>query len=427
MPPSTFASDPGRGFGGALARLFGLITKAASDYQDFRTKGPDWRAVNRSEEVKRQEAEIAMRQHQAQLDYEPIKRRAGELANTTAGLSAADMLAQQDALALEGQDGVDQPVRPDLDPSAVTASGTSLDTIRLMGKGKQSGSALQRDLLKMQQRREQAIAAEDARRRRREEDLQPITIPDPAHPGRFITTTRGAMNATVTGEYGLEKQSRQPPPSPARGSFQAITDEKGNILTYFNPATGETSAPPVDGRKSGLAGTELTRRAGLEGMVEDLGTLADLANRHRDSIGRFSGTLAAIQRQTVGADPEVNDLFRLSDNLADQLLRARSGAQINEQEYKRLRSLAPNPRFPESKFFSDLKSFTFELRRLQARTSGGPTTPNPTRGGDAPNANRPQPHGTSIGRQPVGGGRYEHVDANGVHWFGDAVGKDEAP
>lgn len=447
--PSTFTrnGDPSQGgFGSVLARLFGVLGRGVADYRDYQRFGPDYKAKQRADEIAQQKAEIGLKRDQAALDYEPIKADQGRLQNARDRAAYAKALMEIVGNSLQGQEGQTEdaplpqagifdtmvpagtgplaigsrprePVPPQLSPADVEASGMPLESIIAGGRGLQEGSAMQREILRLQQRRENTAAQAEQRRLDRESREGFIEFDDPAHPGHMLRVPRAAVSSTVSGEYGLRKQAEKPPPSPARGSFREITDEKGNILTYFNPASGETSAPPVAGRKSGLAGTELTRRAGLEGMVEDLGTLADLANRHRDSIGRFSGTLAAIQRQTVGADPEVNDLFRLSDNLADQLLRARSGAQINEQEYSRLRSLVPNPRLPESKFFSDLKAFTFELQRLQSRTSGGPTTPIPTRGGGAPTVPTPE-HGPPVNKRenPKGSGRYEYIDAQGRTW-----------
>jgi hypothetical protein len=48
--------------------------------------------------------------------------------------------------------------------------------------------------------------------------------------------------------------------------------------------------------------------------------------------------------------------------MAEFLLRALSGAQINESEYGRLRALIPDPRSHISKFEADLNLFEAELK-----------------------------------------------------------------
>jgi hypothetical protein len=84
----------------------------------------------------------------------------------------------------------------------------------------------------------------------------------------------------------------------------------------------------------------------------------------------------------------------MTDDAGDQLLRARSGAQINDQEYQRLRNLVPNPRGTVSKFFSDLRLFRNEMTRLQQK-AGLPSRGSQDRG-------VPAVPGTDKGRDPAG-------------------------
>jgi hypothetical protein len=184
MPPSTFArnGDPeGGGFGAALARLFGMIGKGASDYQDYRRYGPDFRNKQRADEIARQEQEIALRQHQAALDYEPIKQAQGRLQNATSRGAVTKMLEQVVADALKGQEGQTEaaplpqqgpfdtqlppgtgplaegwkpkePVPPQLNPADVEASGMPLESIIAGGRGLLSESKTNLEILRAQQR-----------------------------------------------------------------------------------------------------------------------------------------------------------------------------------------------------------------------------------------------------------------------------------
>jgi len=188
----------------------------------------------------------------------------------------------------------------------------------------------------------------------------------------------GSYSTTSLGKIGRPQREPQGP----QGSFTPITDETGVVTDFVNPTTGQVRPNPVaGGRRSGVPAGARERAANIEGMVEDLTALEALARKpeNQSSIGRFSGNAAALERWLGTASAEVNDLFRLSDNLADQLLRARSGAQINEREYTRLRSLVPDPRGPLNTFTSNLGLFRNELRRLQSNMGAAerPTKPAP--------------------------------------------------
>lgn len=157
------------------------------------------------------------------------------------------------------------------------------------------------------------------------------------------------------------------------GTWTPLTDDRGQITGFFNSKTRQIDTNVPEGlRKSGLSEKERAGRVDLEGVVQDLNELERLAKENTGSIGRFSGNVAAGKRWLFGAGAEVNDMFRIADNLADQLLRARSGAAITEGEYRRLRSLAPDPRAPQDKFFSDLKSFRSEVQRKLSGMTGKP-------------------------------------------------------
>ncbi len=160
------------------------------------------------------------------------------------------------------------------------------------------------------------------------------------------------------------------------GSFIPTTDAQGNLTGAWNPKTGAYAQPPEAGlRRSGVSAGEQAKRADIQTMLEDATMLEGLAEKHRGNIGIISGRAADLKRNTVGVDGDLNDLFRISDNLADKLLRARSGAQINEQEFKRLRALVPDPRKPYAKFTSDLAGFKDELTRTLAARTGGVAPP----------------------------------------------------
>lgn len=159
------------------------------------------------------------------------------------------------------------------------------------------------------------------------------------------------------------KLGNLPPSPPIQGSYRALYDQFGQIVQFFNPVTGASVDVPFAGARGGaIAPTAMARMDILNSMSENVKLLRELATRHQGVIGVITGRVAGVVRQLIDVDPEINVMFRISDNMADILLRARSGAQINEREYERLRLLVPNPRGPASKFWSDLDEFDRELQ-----------------------------------------------------------------
>lgn len=194
------------------------------------------------------------------------------------------------------------------------------------------------------------------------------------------------QNSAATG-FGLNN-----PPAPPEVVAWIAEQVKINPLNMSSLTSGnETLRNQVNQALAG-GGANLAPRSAderkdagnLSVMIDDTFTLQNLATSNKDAIGPLQGRWQAIKRATIGTgNAEVNELFRISDNLADQLLRARSGAQINEGEYARLRTLVPNPRGPEDKFFSDLAGFVSELKRTQLARFPGQAQ-QPAGGGQAP-------------------------------------------
>jgi len=159
-------------------------------------------------------------------------------------------------------------------------------------------------------------------------------------------------------------------PEGETGAYFPIVDEQGNLQTFFNPKSGRAVNPPVSGRKSPLSAAENVRRANSEFMLGKLNELEALAKQNPDAIGPVAGRLESLKQGTIGSTDAKTELHRGSNDLADMLLRARSGAQINEQEYDRLRRLVPNPNQPPQTFLSNLKNFRAELQSITNKSTG---------------------------------------------------------
>jgi hypothetical protein len=256
-------------------------------------------------------------------------------------------------------------------------------------------SQYQRELLKGDQRRgdiEARGAEAQELERLREENKRGRTL-SPADQAKLEMLERNAARADARASAGRANMRE----IAGMGTLRPLVDDEGKIYGFYNNRNGEY-VPAEEGmagaRVSNVPAAEREKRAALQGISDDIRYIAEIAPKHQDKIGRFAGPLAEIQQSFIGGDQEAIDLFSISDNISDQLLRARSGAQINEQEYARLRKITPNPRTSPDKFFADLRRFQFEIDRLlEQRTSPSPgLTPVQTqrpRQGVAPTAPAP--------------------------------------
>jgi hypothetical protein len=80
-------------------------------------------------------------------------------------------------------------------------------------------------------------------------------------------------------------------------------------------------------------------------------------------IGRLEGNWGTFKEFTgLGATEKESQFRQVVKNIGDTLLRLRSGAQINEQEYKRLLKLVPTIDLPDTVFSARLKSLRTAIR-----------------------------------------------------------------
>lgn len=185
--------------------------------------------------------------------------------------------------------------------------------------------------------------------------------------------------------------SQRDPDAGTRGVFISLTDEEGRVIGAWNPKTGEKADVPPElaaqgARRGGLSDSAKARRGMLSNLVEDLDVAGKLAEQYRNTgvigggyLGPFSARVQSWARSmgVPGSEEDAIRLERILNNAADILLRARSGAQINEQEYQRLTKLIPKLTESEVSFFTKLKDFTNEVKRLQAKTTGEQSTTRP--------------------------------------------------
>lgn len=175
-----------------------------------------------------------------------------------------------------------------------------------------------------------------------------------------------ANAAMLAAQASMERATN--PMAGGIGTFFPVVDASGVITGGVNNKTWQTVGPPdVPGaRKSAIPAGSVDRQASIRATMQKLEELDALGRKHAGSIGPIKGRVTDVALSTIGLEGDINELFRLSDDIADELLRARSGAAITESEYSRLRKLVPDPRAPLSKFNSDLKGFRTALSSLSA-------------------------------------------------------------
>ncbi len=103
----------------------------------------------------------------------------------------------------------------------------------------------------------------------------------------------------------------------------------------------------------------------------DLVTLRDSAKTAQtlfdpSFVGLVQGSdiINAIERKTGITGSKEVSFKRIVNDLSDRLLRARSGAQINEQEFERLTKIVPRLDTAEVVFEAEMKSFIDELDKI---------------------------------------------------------------
>ena len=155
------------------------------------------------------------------------------------------------------------------------------------------------------------------------------------------------------------------PPSPPPPASPEIASRAPEFMEDINEGleSGLGTAGPA-ARRSGISIGERDKEAAMKVMLQDVDRLRYYAGLHPEAIGPFWGRYYGGVRQIADVAPGINKMFRIVENLAELLLRARSGAQINEKEFTRLRNLMPDPRNPDGKFWVDMSEYYLESKRI---------------------------------------------------------------
>jgi hypothetical protein len=155
-----------------------------------------------------------------------------------------------------------------------------------------------------------------------------------------------------------------------------FTDPETGLPLTFNKANGSYEIAQVQGggvapRPINPSATEREKTAQYDVIREQIKRIKD--DYKSKYVGLVSGQVGKV---TQFKDSEEAAFRQVILDVKDSLLRARSGAQINEQEYARLSKLVPDFTDSESQFKGKMRSFeqTFESiakQRAKAQSSGG--------------------------------------------------------
>jgi len=144
-----------------------------------------------------------------------------------------------------------------------------------------------------------------------------------------------------------------------------VDPETGNPL-IFDRLTNSYKVSKVQGnggialRPVNPSGTEREKTAALEALSSQIDRIE--ASYKPEYVGLISGQVGRITQLT---DPEEAGFRQLISDVKDSLLRSRSGASINEQEYQRLSRLVPDYTDSEAQFKGKMKSFKTSMNNIQ--------------------------------------------------------------
>lgn len=147
------------------------------------------------------------------------------------------------------------------------------------------------------------------------------------------------------------------------GSHRIIQTDKGAYYVAVRPDKGGKPIPITDAQGQPLAkpipSEQMSRISDLLTLKANNEEVQKLYNP--SYVGPVAGRWAGLKEKLVDLpEPQVQFYAYVRDN-QDALLRARSGAQINEQEFRRLVAFLPDPNLPSGNFMARQKRFEKEV------------------------------------------------------------------
>lgn len=161
----------------------------------------------------------------------------------------------------------------------------------------------------------------------------------------------------------------------------------------FIPPTMPAEQVEKTGTFDTLAGL-MTRLKDAVSTVNPQTKTPELTQEGKGYLGLIDAPSQKLKQFTNAADPAASVFYQTLQDLKNQIIYLRSGKQINEEEYKRLRAAMPNEMKGETTFLPDLANFerTFnQIRenRAKAFQQAGFRNPPPGIQGEQPAPSNP--------------------------------------
>jgi hypothetical protein len=123
------------------------------------------------------------------------------------------------------------------------------------------------------------------------------------------------------GDYLKLAHPKQYAPPTEKPHFQPIYDNKGQLLSFFDPETGKTVQPPSGGASTKPGGdranTDRQKRGDLaNNAIDNLNSMEEIINRRPDLIGPGAGRFTSVQQMMGSNDPDISALGMAAHNAA---------------------------------------------------------------------------------------------------------------
>lgn len=157
--------------------------------------------------------------------------------------------------------------------------------------------------------------------------------------------------------YSQGKQAPQFAPVQTTGGILPFATKGPKAGTFVQPPGG---IPAPTKPLPEAAAKEFGALAALRAQVGEAKRLYN--SRY---VGPVAGRYYSVAENLVNLPPEQVQFYAYVNDIKDALLRARSGAQINEQEYARLVKFLPTAELPPQNFMARMKRFDKAVEMIQ--------------------------------------------------------------
>ena len=159
---------------------------------------------------------------------------------------------------------------------------------------------------------------------------------------------------------------------PLTGDFKPVASvSKGSIVRNTTSPEDLRQKASIKNQFESPTLGESQARTNAEELLTKSRALQDMLSSDKDVLGGIGSTKLKAKLPFGGFDKTAQTYEVTRADVADRILRLRSGAQINEQEYQRLSRLLPTVgRFDEVDI-ENLKQFDREYSNLASRINSG--------------------------------------------------------